>query len=157
MGRLERFVTVFIEIQDRVEVGTGDVIHVQDRVSAGDGAFAFISQDFAIGTEQVIEVGAFAGWTCGTLFTGLSLAWQRHQLVHHPERVFTALVQGFLFKLVVLGSGAAALRWLAPLAELADWRGFLVGYALAVALLGASGTAEILRMVRVGPKEQRAS
>ncbi len=101
--------------------------------------------------------GAFAGWTCGTLFTGLSLAWQRHQLVHHPERVFTALVQGFLFKLVVLVVGALALRWIAALAEVADWRGFLVGYALAVALLGASGTAEILRMVRVGPKEQRAS
>lgn len=101
--------------------------------------------------------GAFSGWTTGTLFTGLSLAWQRHQLAHHPERVFTALVQGFLFKLAVLVAGAVALRWIAALAEVADWRGFLVGYAIAVALLGASGTAEILRMVRVGPKEQRAS
>lgn len=104
-----------------------------------------------------VGTGVFAGWVAGACFTGLSLLWQRHQLLHHPERVYAALVQGFLFKLVVLGSGAAALRWLAPLAELADWRGFLVGFGAAVALLAAPGTADNLRLLRTGTKEPRTS
>lgn len=109
-----------------------------------------------------VGAGVFAGWASGTVFTGLALLWQRHQIVHRPERVYAATVQGFLFKLVVLALGAAALRYLAPLAEVADWRGYLVGFGAAVALLAAPGTADNLRLLKSGSKhtgiqEQRAS
>lgn len=99
-----------------------------------------------------LGAGVLAGALTGALFTGLSLLWQRHQLVHRPDRVLHAMVVGFLAKLVVILMAAFALRFLPALGALLDWRSFLVAFAAAAFALLAIGTADNLRIA----KERRA-
>ncbi|MBI5361642.1 MAG: hypothetical protein HZA53_00595 [Planctomycetes bacterium] len=99
-----------------------------------------------------LGAGVLAGALTGALFTGLSLLWQRHQLLHHPERALRAMVEGFIAKLLVILMAAFALRFLPALAELLDWRSFLVAFAAAAFALLAIGTADNLRTA----KERRA-
>lgn len=96
--------------------------------------------------------GVLAGFLVGATFTGLALAWQRHNLVHRPQRALAAMVEGFLVKLAVLLMAAFALRFLPALGALFDWRSFLVAFAAAACALLAMGTADNLRHV----KERRA-
>lgn len=97
--------------------------------------------------------GVLVGALTAAVFTGLGLAYLRHELAHRPRNALQALTVGFLVKLVVLGAGALALRFLPVLAERFDWRGYLVAFGAAAFLILIVGTAEILRDV----KERRAT
>ena len=99
-----------------------------------------------------VGAGVLAGFLVGASFTGLALAWQRHHLVHRPQRALQSVVEGFLFKLLVLLMAAFALRYIPAAAAIFDWRSFLVAFAAAAFALLAIGTADNLRHA----KERRA-
>jgi hypothetical protein len=86
--------------------------------------------------------GVLAGATVGTGLSGLSALYQRHVLQHRPERAFPAAVLTFLIKLATLVAGAFLLRYVEPVAQRLDWRGFLVAFAGAVAFVLPLGVAE---------------
>lgn len=112
-----------------------------------------------IGVGGARGTGIVLGAVAGGGLTMLALLWQRHVLHYRPERVFAATLQGFLVKLFALALLAACLRYVPQLNERADWRAFLVAYAMAVLALQALGTAENLRFARTlrTPKEGSAS
>lgn len=99
--------------------------------------------------------GIVFGGAAGTGLTLLALAWQRHTLLHRPQRVFAATLQGFLAKLFAMAILAVLLRHVPLLSARADWRAFLVSFVIAVLALQSMGTLENLRHCAL--KERRAS
>jgi hypothetical protein len=89
--------------------------------------------------------GVLAGYLLGAGLAGLSVLYQQHLLATRPERALAGSVLGFLVQLVALILGALSFRYLAPAAERADWRSFLIAYAAAVALVLPLGTLEAVR------------
>ncbi len=89
--------------------------------------------------------GVLAGYLLGAGLAGLSVLYQMHLLATRPERVMTGSVLGFLVLLVALLLGGLSFRYLAPVAERADWRSFLVTFAIAGLLVLLYGTFEAVR------------
>jgi MFS family permease len=89
--------------------------------------------------------GVLAGYLLGAGLAGLSVLYQMHLLATRPERAMTASVLGFLVLLVALFFGGLSFRYLEPVAERADWRSFLVSFAVAGVLVLPLGTHEALR------------
>jgi hypothetical protein len=94
--------------------------------------------------------GVLSGFLAGAFVAGLSIAWQRHILSTRPEKLVAAAVLGFLFKLAAVLCGVLALRYLDPEARIADWRSFVVTFAVASVLVLIPGTLENMR--RLSPK-----
>lgn len=97
--------------------------------------------------------GLLAGFLCGASVAGLCLAWQRHVLTWHPERLVHVAVAGFLVKLATVLAGALALRYIDTQAEIADWRSFLVAFAASAVLVLIPGTIE--NMHKLNPSRAR--
>jgi hypothetical protein len=95
-----------------------------------------------------VGAGVLSGYLLGAGMSGLGVLYQRHMLLTRPERVFSALVVSFLGKLVALLLGGLAFRFLQPVAEIADWRSFLIAFAAAVALVLPVGTWEAARVLK---------
>jgi len=95
-----------------------------------------------------LGAGVLGGYLLGAGMSGLGVLYQRHMLLTRPERVFSALVVSFLAKLVALLLGGLAFRFLAPVAEVADWRSFLIAFAGAVALVLPLGTWDAARVLK---------
>ncbi len=79
--------------------------------------------------------GVALGGLTGAGLSALCYLHQRHVLATHPERALHAAVLGFLVKGAVLLLGALALRFVPSVGARVDWRGFVIAYAAAVALL----------------------
>ena len=95
-----------------------------------------------------VGTGVLGGYLLGAGMSGLGVLYQRHMLITRPKQVLTALVVSFLAKLVALLLGALAFRFIPQLAEVADWRSFLVAFAAAVALVLPVGTWEAARVLK---------
>lgn len=89
--------------------------------------------------------GVLAGYLLGAGLAGLSVLYQMHLLATRPARAMTASVLGFLVLLLALLFGGLSFRFLAPVAERADWRSFLITFALAGVLVLPFGTHEAVR------------
>jgi len=98
--------------------------------------------------EGRLGAGVLGGFLLGAGMSGLGVLYQRHMLITRPKQVLTALVVSFLAKLVALLLGALAFRFIPELAEIADWRSFLVAFAGAVALVLPVGTWEAARVLK---------
>lgn len=94
--------------------------------------------------------GVLAGFLCGASVAGLGVAWQQHVVRTRPEKVYSAHVLAFLFKLGAVLCGALVFRFVEQAAARVDWRSFLVTFAAAVLVVmvaGAFDTARVLREV----------
>ena len=89
--------------------------------------------------------GVMAGAVCGAAVTSVCLAWQRHVIAFDAPRLVQTAVAGFGVKLVAMLAGALALRFIDSRAEIADWRGFLVAFAVSAVLVLIPGTFENMR------------
>ena len=92
--------------------------------------------------------GVLAGYLMGAGLAGISVVYLQHLLATRPERALAGSVLGFLVLLMALLFGALSFRYLAPAAERADWRSFLIAFAGAVALLLPLGTMDAVRCQR---------
>jgi hypothetical protein len=99
-----------------------------------------------------LGAGVLAGALAGCAFTSLACLHQRHVLATRPEGALAAAAVGFLVKAAVLLGGALAFRFVAPLSARLDWRGFVIAYAAAVALVLPVGV-----WVAVKERGQRAA
>lgn len=95
-----------------------------------------------------LGAGALGGYLLGAGMSGLGVLYQRHTLLTRPERSFSAFLVSFLAKLAALLLGGLAFRFLQPVAEVADWRSFLIAFAAAVALVLPVGTWEAASALR---------
>jgi MFS family permease len=101
-----------------------------------------------------LGTGVLAGFLAGASVTGLCLAWQRHVLTRHPEKLVQVAVASFLVKLGAVLAGALALRFIDSQAVIADWRSFLVAFAVSAVLVLIPGTFE--NMKKLKPSRVRA-
>ena len=81
--------------------------------------------------------GVLAGYFLGAGLAGLSVLYQMHLLATRPERAMAGSVLGFLVLIAALLVGGRA-----------DWRSFLVTFALAGVLILPLGTFEAVRNQR---------
>ncbi len=98
--------------------------------------------------EGSMATGVLAGYLFGASIGLCSVAWQQHVIRFHPERAMGAQMMGFLMKLGGLALSAGCVRFLEPVARVADWKPFIVAYVAAafVALvLGSLDSARTLR------------
>ena len=82
---------------------------------------------FSLGGRE--GTGVMAGYLLGASLSGFGAAWQLHLLRRGSDKVFVATVSVFLLKLAVILAAALALRYLEPVARVAEWRSFLVAFA----------------------------
>lgn len=94
--------------------------------------------------------GVMGGFLMGASLGGFALAWQLHLMRTQPSKVQAAMVSTFLVKLGVLLSAALLLRYVEPLGRHADWRSFLVSFALAVLVVLGLGSLDAMKIVRDG-------
>lgn len=99
-----------------------------------------------------VGAGVLGGYLLGAGLALLGVLYQRHVLVHRPERGLQAGVLAFLFKLFAVLVFALVLRFVEPVAVRLDWRGFLVAFAGAAFLILPLGTMDAVRVL----KEKRA-
>jgi hypothetical protein len=95
--------------------------------------------------------GAVLGSVVGGGASLISMARVRRALAQRSERAMQALVEGFLFKLVLLGAAIAAFRLLPSLAARADWRAFLIAFGTAAVTVLFAAVYE-LHQARVGAR-----
>jgi cytochrome bd-type quinol oxidase subunit 2 len=92
--------------------------------------------------------GVLLGYLLGASAALVGALWQVHWARRSPQRAMRAQMEALLFKLPCLLVFALFFRYVAPAAEAADWRVFLVGFAAAVCLvlpLAAWDTHDVLR------------
>jgi len=95
----------------------------------------------AAGLGGRVGTGVVAGYLLGASIGLVGFLWQR-SLVAEPRKVLYASVFSFLLKLLGLAAGTLALRFVAALGNLADWRAFLFTYAVAAYLSLVGGALE---------------
>ena len=99
-----------------------------------------------------LGAGVLMGFFLGAALCGLGVLYQRHLLLTRPERFMTGLVVSFAAKLCALFLGALAFRFIDAAAARVDWRGFLIAFAGAVAVILPVATIEALR--DLGPRSK---
>ena len=102
---------------------------------AGLGAAALVAMQF----EGLIARGILTGYALGICVSLTAGLWLRHVIRTRPERAMRGLLEGFCMKLAGLFICAVCLRFVDSVGSLADWRSFLLAYAVA-ALLGLFST-----------------
>ncbi len=93
----------------------------------------------------VEATGVLGGYLFGASIGLLGVGYQKHALRTRPAQAMNASIIAFLFKLFGALMGALSLRYLEPLARVADWRSFLLAYAAAVLLILVFGSIDISR------------
>lgn len=89
----------------------------------------------AWGLGGALGMGVLMGYMLGGALVALCGQWQAHWLRVRPKRVLQAQVEGFLLKLLVLLLAGLFFRFGPQIDGQIDWRGFMVAYGAAVALL----------------------
>lgn len=101
--------------------------------------------------------GVALGYLLGATLVAFGTAWQGHWLRVRPERALSAQLEAFLAKVAALMAAALAFRFLAPLAEVCDWKAFVVAYAAAVGLGLPLGSLDVARRLGRGRARGRES
>lgn len=94
-----------------------------------------------------LGAGVLAGFLLGAGTAGLGALYQRHVLATRPEKAMQALAVSLLAKLVAVGMGALAFRYVEAAQERADWRSFLVAFAASVAVVVPLGAMDAVRVL----------
>jgi hypothetical protein len=102
----------------------------------------------AVGMGGAIGTGVVVGYGAGAGLAALGSLLQAHTLARRSERFLSVLAVAFLAKLAVLFLGALAFRFIPAAAERVDWRGFVVAFGAAVALVLPFGTMDAARALR---------
>lgn len=92
--------------------------------------------------------GILAGYLFGAGLSGLGVLYQQHTLRTRPEFAFHAFTIAFFAKFVGMVLGALAFRYVPAAAARADWRSFLVAFAVAALLLLFSGSLDLLALTK---------
>ncbi|MCP3917087.1 MAG: hypothetical protein GY711_16185 [bacterium] len=92
--------------------------------------------------------GVAGGYLFGGALGLLGVSYQNHILRTRPSQVMNASMVAFLFKLFGALLGVLSLRFLEPLARVAEWRSFLLAYAAAVLLSLVFGSIDISRALK---------
>jgi hypothetical protein len=98
--------------------------------------------------EGVLRAGVLCGYLLGVSISLLGIGWQKRALRDFPKKVLLVMVVSFMVKLVALLAGALLLRYVDSLAAVADWRAYLVAFAVATTftlLLGVLDNSRALR------------
>lgn len=95
-----------------------------------------------------LGAGTLAGFLLGAGASGLGVLYLGHTMRFRPERTMQALLAAFLAKLGLLVAGALAFRYVAAASERVDWKGFVVAFAAAAALILPLGAWETLAGLR---------
>ena len=98
--------------------------------------------------DAFVAAGIWTGYLAGTGLGLINVLWQRHKVRVRPDQVMATNVIGFLVKLAGALFGALALRYIEPLPELADWRGYLVAFAGAAFLMLIFGSLDNARQMK---------
>ncbi|MCE9594757.1 MAG: hypothetical protein K8S98_11240 [Planctomycetes bacterium] len=104
-----------------------------------------------------VGVGIVAGFAAGA---GVALGLggiQKRIVVAKPIYVVHVVAGGFLAKICALLAAAAAVRFIAPLADAVEWRAFTVAFAAAVLVLLPCTTFELMRLVQARALTNRAN
>jgi predicted MFS family arabinose efflux permease len=97
--------------------------------------------------DGLVARGVLTGYALG-IFVSLSAGlWLRHVIRTRPERALQGLLVGFGVKLAVMLIAALSLRFVDELGSRADWRSFLLAYAVAAILGLFSSTWENSRFL----------
>jgi len=99
------------------------------------------------GPAEVRGMGVVVGYVVGAAVSLWGIAYQRHTLKHRPEKAATASVIDFGVKLLVVLAGAMALTGIPELAELCDWRTFLLTFASISLVVLTFGTFDAVRVL----------
>ena len=99
------------------------------------------------GPSEVQGMGVIVGYVVGAAVSFWGIAYQRHVLKHRPEKAATASVIDFGVKLGVVLIGAMALTGMPELAELCDWRAFLLTFASISLVVLTFGTVDAVRVL----------
>lgn len=89
--------------------------------------------------------GVISGYLAGAFVAGLALIAQRRLAAMRPELLSASVMASFLIKAFAMLLLVLAVRYVAPLAEVADARGFLFGFGGATLLVLGPATFETLR------------
>jgi len=92
-----------------------------------------------------VGTGALAGYSAGAFVAGLALVLQRRLATSRPELLVACVMASFLIKAFAMLVLTLAVRFVAPLAEIADAPAFLFGFAGATLLVLAPATLDTLR------------
>jgi hypothetical protein len=99
--------------------------------------------------------GVLAGYLGGAFAAGVAMLLQRAAARRRPHLLLHAVLGGFLLKAVAMLVLTLAVRFVEPLANAADARWFLYGFAGATLLVLVPATFETLRTV--DPARARAA
>lgn len=115
------------------------------------GLAAACASAWALGGR--LGTGAVAGYLAGACVAGLALLAQRRLAASaRPQMLAPSVMLGFLLKAFALLTLTLAVRYVAPLAQIADARSFLFGCGGAILLVLAPATLETLRAL--GPRRK---
>lgn len=97
------------------------------------------------------RAGVLTGYLLGASVASAGTSWQRRALRRRPERVTAVMALSFLAKLAVILVSALAVRYVEPLARVADWKSFLVAFAGGAYLCLMAGVLDNARLLRGEP------
>ncbi len=92
--------------------------------------------------------GVLAGFLAGAFIAGVALIAQHRLAVRRSELLAASVMASFLIKAFAMLVLTLTVRYVAPLAEIADARTFLFGYAGATLLVLAPATLDTLRALQ---------
>jgi hypothetical protein len=98
-----------------------------------------------LGFETPRGVAVLVGYGVGSAVSWWGIFYQRHTMMHRPERMSSATVIDFGVKLVVVLVGAIVLRYVPEFAAKCDWRAFLLTFAGISTVVLTFGTVDVVR------------
>ena len=115
-------------------------------VLAGLGLAAGLALRF----EAQLATGIVGGYLFGAAVGLVALAWQHHSIRVDPGRAYGAFAQSFLIKLGALLVGGLTVRFVEPVAAVADWKAFMLSYLGAVLVCLFLGSLDVSRELKEG-------
>ncbi|MDF1800065.1 MAG: hypothetical protein P1V81_12880 [Planctomycetota bacterium] len=99
------------------------------------------------GLAELRGAGIALGYGVGALVSVWGIYLQRHTLRHRPERMTAATAIDFGTKLLVVLVGATLPHLMPRVAELWDWRSFLLTFAIVSVVVLTVGTADAVKAI----------
>ena len=100
------------------------------------------------GVDDAEGMGVLVGFVVGALVSLWGIYFQRHTLLHRPEKGSQAVVIDFAVKLVVVLAGAIVLTAMPDVGAHCDWRAFLLTFASVSLVVLTFGTHDAVRVLK---------